>query len=35
MSFQEEVGHFNVHGNVLNIPSILIAQLICKLKHKN
>lgn len=34
MSFEEQQLHFNVQGNLLNLPSNLVAQLIYKLRHR-
>ncbi|MCR8643493.1 DUF3949 domain-containing protein [Paenibacillus sp. N1-5-1-14] len=34
MSFESEQAHFSVQGNILNTPSLLIATLIYKLRHR-
>ncbi|WP_412895505.1 DUF3949 domain-containing protein [Bacillus sp. 1P02SD] len=35
MSFEEQQLQFNLQGNLINLPSTLIATLIYKLKHRN
>ncbi|MFB7304166.1 DUF3949 domain-containing protein [Heyndrickxia sporothermodurans] len=35
MSFEEEQLNFNLQGNLLNLPSNLVAALIYKLGHRN
>ncbi|PHC98460.1 hypothetical protein COF36_00410 [Bacillus pseudomycoides] len=34
MSFEEEQLHYNVQGNLFNLPSFLIASFIYKVKHQ-
>ncbi|MGE8203340.1 DUF3949 domain-containing protein [Heyndrickxia sp. NPDC080065] len=34
MSFEKEQMHFNLQGNIMNMPSSLIAMLIYKLRHR-
>ncbi|MGF9963483.1 DUF3949 domain-containing protein [Bacillus rhizoplanae] len=34
MSFEEEQAHFNLQGNLFNIPSALVVSLIYKLRHR-
>ena len=34
MSFEEQQLQFNLQGNLLNLPSTLIATLIYKLRHR-
>lgn len=34
MSFEEQQLHFNVQGNLLNLPSNLVAALIYKIRHR-
>ncbi|MFS0862762.1 DUF3949 domain-containing protein [Fredinandcohnia sp. 179-A 10B2 NHS] len=35
MSFQEEQLHFNQQGNLLNLPSALVATIIYKIRNRN
>lgn len=35
MSFEKEQLHYNLQGNLINIPSNLVAMLIYKLRHRN
>ncbi|QQZ08953.1 DUF3949 domain-containing protein [Heyndrickxia vini] len=35
MSFEEEQLNFNLQGNLLNLPSNLVAALIYKLRHRH
>lgn len=34
MSFEEEQAHFNLQGNLFNLPSALVASYIYKLRHR-
>ncbi|MCP1125485.1 DUF3949 domain-containing protein [Bacillus sp. 3103sda1] len=34
MSFEEEQAHFNLQGNLFNLPSAIVASLIYKLRHR-
>lgn len=34
MSFEEQELHYNAQGNLLNLPSNLVAQLIYTLRHR-
>ncbi|CAG9611423.1 hypothetical protein BACCIP111899_00593 [Bacillus rhizoplanae] len=34
MSFEEEQAHFNLQGNLFNLPSAIVASLIFELRHR-